>query len=193
MTIAPPGPRFTVETTLDGTQVIIPARRSWFLMAFMSLWLCGWVVGETMAVGFLREAFTSEGGLFASPFLLVWLLGWTFGGGVVISVLLWNLMGREVITFEHGVMTVARRIGPIGLPKRYDLSHVRDARVAPPPRRSSRRQYRGAGWPGFGPMLAGIAFDYGVRTFHFGADLDEAEAKYLLDVLHSRLPRAAER
>lgn len=192
-TIPPPAPRFTVETTLDGTRVLIPARRNWVLVAFLSLWLCGWVAGETMAAGFLRETLSAEGALFASPFLLFWLLGWTVGGAVVISVLLWNLIGKEVVTLEHGVMTIAKRIGPLGLPKRYDLSHVRDARVAPPPVRSSRRHYRGSGWPGFGVALAGIAFDYGARTFHFGADLDEAEAKYLLDILHPRLPRASQR
>ena len=116
-------------------------------MLLLRVGFVGGGVGVLWGVGFLREAFTSEGGPFASPFLLVWLLGWTFGGGVVISVLLWNLIGREVITFEHGVMTVARRIGPLGLPKRYDLSHVRDARVveAPVPGRRLARLRADAG------------------------------------------------
>ena len=193
MTIAPPGPRFRVETTLDGTRVVVPARRSLFLVGFLSLWLCGWAVGEVTAAGFLMSAFGSEGALIASPFLLFWLCGWTIGGAVVIGLLLWNLIGKEVVTLEHGVLTIAKQLGPVGLPKRYDLSHARDARVAPLPVRSGRRHYRGTGWPGFGAVLSGIAFDYGARTFHFGADLDEAEAKYLLDLLHPRLPRASER
>ena len=193
MVVAPPGPRFRVETTLDGTRVVIPARRNLFVVAFLGVWLCGWAVGEVTAAGFLMSAFGSEGALIASPFLLFWLCGWTIGGAVVIGLLLWNLIGKEVVTLEHGVLTIAKQLGPVGLPKRYDLSHVRDARVAPPPVRSGRRQYRGTGWPGFGAVLSGIAFDYGARTFHFGADLDEAEAKYLLDLLHPRLPRASER
>ena len=185
MTIAPPAPRFTVETTLDGMRVVIPAKRNLFVVAFMVVWLCGWAVGEVTVTGFLRELFSSEGGLVAAPFLLFWLCAWTLGGAAVIGFMLWKLVGREVITFEHGVMTVAKRIGPFSLPKRYDLAHVRDARVSPPP--VTRRRGRNAFTGGM------IAFDYGARTFRFGADLDEAEAKYLLDVLHPRLPRAAER
>ena len=188
-TVAPPGPRFSVETTFDGTRVVIPAKRNLFVVAFMAVWLCGWAFGEVTVVGFLGELFASEGGLVAAPFLLFWLCGWTLGGAAVITFLLWNLIGREVITFEHGTMIVAKRIGPLGLPRRYDLAHVRDARVSPPSVTSRRGRRRGQN-----PFTGGkIAFDYGARTFRFGTDLDEAEAKYLLDILHPRLPRASER
>lgn len=187
MTITPPGPRFAVETTLDGTRVVIPARRNWFLVLFLGFWLCGWLLGEVTAATMLLSVFTSGSGEIPSVFLLVWLGGWTVGGGFALFMWLWNLMGKEVIALERGELTVTRRVGPIGFPKRYDLAHVRNARVGPAPIRRSRRRYPGSSASGFN---AAIAFDYGARTFHFGTDLDEAEAHYLLDLLHPRLPRA---
>ena len=190
MTVVPPGPRFKVETTLDGTRVVIPARRNWFLVLFIGFWLCGWLFGEVTVAATLLAGLTSGSGEFPSLFLVAWLGAWTVGGGFAFFMWLWNVMGREVITLERGELVTSRQVGPIGLPKRYDLSHVRNARVAAAPTRSARSPYRGFGWPGFGGEHVAIAFDYGARTFHFGADLDEAEADYLLDLLDPWLPRA---
>jgi len=115
------------------------------------------------------------------------------GAGVAVTQTSWfkNWLRQKAVSqaaqYLNGELTITRRVGPIGFPKRYDLSHVRNARVGPPPARTSR--YRRSTWPGSGAHSA-IAFDYGARTFHFGTDLDEAEAHYLLDLLHPRLPRA---
>lgn len=100
MVVAPPGPRFNVETTLDGTRVTVPARRNWFLILFLA----------------------------------------------------------------------------------------RGTRVSAPPAQTDLRRRRA--WPSAGGTIT-ITFDYGARTFHFDTGLDEAEAHYLLDLLHPHLPRAA--
>ena len=66
---------------------------------------------------------------------------------------------------------------------------MRNARVAQHPP-AHHAPYSGSSASGINPSHAAIAFDYGARTFHFGTDLDEAEAHYLLDSSTPRLPRA---
>ena len=56
----------------------------WFLVAFMILWLCGWVVGVIFAGSELLS--NSSNG--ADSFLVVWLAGWTIGGALAIAMLI---------------------------------------------------------------------------------------------------------
>jgi tetrahydromethanopterin S-methyltransferase subunit E len=76
-----------------------------------------------------------------------------------------------------------RDIGGFGFDKEYDLVQMRDLRVAHlgvnPFDISSSLQLWGVG----GGV---IAFDYGARTYRFGAGLDEAEAKQIVTAIKQR-------
>jgi hypothetical protein len=44
------GPRYTLEHTADGIRAIVPSRKNWFVIVFLSIWLCGWFAGESSAL-----------------------------------------------------------------------------------------------------------------------------------------------
>jgi hypothetical protein len=183
MVVVQPGKtRSSVVDTPEGLVLSIPARRHPFALLFLPLWLVGWAFGWRMAFGQLTS---SRGEGPPDLFLLVWLIGWTAGGVFAIWALAWSLAGREVVTLRPHELILARRILGLGRARRYDLSHVADLRASPESYspsdfRSSMRFWGVGGGP--------IAFDYGASTVRFGAGLDEAEARQLVQRLIGRQP-----
>jgi hypothetical protein len=168
--------RATVSPTFSPLAITIPARRHWFLMLFLPLWLCGWFMGETSAI---HELVKGDGG--AGMFLVVWLTMWTVGGAIALLTLAWTIAGKEVLAVGSGLLTHRRQIGPIGITRAYDAHQVRDLRVTPVPEpRWGRSQNP------FSITDGPIAFDYGAKTIRVGAGVDEAEAKSLVETLRER-------
>src|SRR4051794_10570226 len=55
---------------IDGFRITIAARRNWSMIAFLGIWLCGWAVGELMALCWIVF------GIVAVPVLLIaWACG----------------------------------------------------------------------------------------------------------------------
>ncbi len=178
--IRPADSRLTITDTVQGLRIVMPCRRSWFVIFFLACWILGWAVGEVMVSRqFLNGDAPSEGELF----MLAWLGVWTVGGVVAIYAWLWQLMGKEIVTVHGQTFTVRRDIGGFGFDKEYELVQMRDLRVGPvginPLDFSSSLQLWGVG----GGI---IAFDYGARTHRFGAGLDEAETKQVVTAIIQR-------
>lgn len=163
--------RITITDTSQGLRIVMPCRRSWFVILFLVFWLCGWAVAEVMVANqFLNGDAPPEGEFF----MMTWFGVWTVGGVFAIYAWLWQVMGKEMVTV-HGQTFITRRdIGGFGFDKEYDLLQMRDLRVGQvgfnPLEFSSSLQLWGVG----GGV---IAFEYGEKTYRFGAGLDEAEAK----------------
>ncbi len=175
--IEPAKARAIVVEGSDGFELLIPNKRNWFAILFLSAWLCGWLMGEiTVPSAF----FSGTGDMGGKAFIAVWLVMWTLGGGFAIFALLWMISGRERIYLGRGRLSIRREILGRGLLGEYDTSHLRNLRVSPSPYnpfdfRSSFRMW------GIGGGT--IAFDYGASTIRFGAGLDEGEAKSVTDRL----------
>lgn len=178
--IQPSDSRITIADTAVGLRIVIPGRRSWFVICFLAFWLCGWAVAEVMVANqFMKGDSPPEGELF----MLAWFGVWTVGGVVAIYAWLWQLIGKEIVTVHGQTFTTRRDIGGLGFDKEYSLVQMRDLRMrfvaASPLEISSSFQLWGIG----GGV---IAFDYGTRTIRFGAGLDEAETKQILMELNKR-------
>lgn len=176
----PSDSRITIADTAGGLRIVMPCRRSWFVICFLAFWLCGWAVAEVMVANqFMNGDSPPDGELF----MFAWFGVWTVGGVVAIYAWLWQLMGKEIVTLHGQVFTVRRDIGEFGFSKEYDLVQMRDLRVGPvgmnPLDFSSTLQLWGVG----GGV---IAFDYGARTYRFGAGLDEAETKQVVTAITQR-------
>jgi hypothetical protein len=166
-----------------GIRVVIPARRRWFAILFLSVWLVGWAFGE---VAVTRQLLFGSG---APPvFLLVWLSFWTVGGAFAFATLAWSLAGREVVSVERGLFAIRREVLGVGRTWEYDAGKVHNLRVSPagfdPLGLSGSFRFWGLSG---GPM----AFDYGARTSRFGAGVDEAEAASIVSEIREWLPRTA--
>ncbi|OYW74272.1 MAG: hypothetical protein B7Z37_18350 [Verrucomicrobia bacterium 12-59-8] len=179
-----PGPRHTVSEQADGLVFRIPAKRNAFVVGFLTLWLCGWFVGEfTVPFALLHAVHKNPAN---AAFLLVWLCAWTVGGAFVIYIWLWQLKGSEVITVSPTALSIKREVLGFGRTKHYDVAEIHQLRVAP--FTFNPFEFR-SGMAMWGLAGGALAFDYGFKTFRFGAGLDEAEARIILQTITSRVPR----
>jgi len=184
---------------LDGLLITIPAVTSWPFAIFLGVWLCGWAVGEALALGTLSLHFLglSIGPQFTNNtpivFLLLWTLGWTVGGLFVLDALVWQFRGREVNRIDDQSI-VTSRVGSL-FPRRtrtFDLSDVTNLRFAPlayvafPRSFSDYREGLGAQMQMIGTGGGSVAFDHGGKTHRFGIQLSESEARRLIKTIEDR-------
>lgn len=172
--------RITIADTAEGLRIVMPCRRSWFVICFLTFWLCGWAVAEVMVA---NQLMMGDGPPDGELFMLAWLGVWTVGGVVAIYAWLWQLMGKEILTARGQTFNIRRDIGGFGFDREYNLVQMRDLRIgsagASPLEFSSSLQLWGVGG-------GAIAFDHGERMYRFGAGLDEAEAKQVLTAIKQR-------
>lgn len=186
MFVKPPGPRHTATEDVDGLTISIPVKRNVFLFAFLSFWLCGWVIGEIMApIGLFNEVKKDPA---AAAFLIVWLCGWTLGGAFAICIWLWLLRGREIVTLSPEALAVRHDVFGLGRTMQFDAAEIRELRLATATFNPFDLRAGLAIWGIGGGMLA---FDYGYKTYRFGAGVDEAEARVILQRVRQRLPASA--
>ena len=172
--------RITITDTSRGLRIVMPCRRSWLVICFLGFWICGWAVAEVMIP---MQLFQGNAPPEGESFMLVWFGVWTVGGLLAIYAWLWQLMGKEMVIVHGQTFRTRRDIGGFGFDKEYDLLQMRDLRVGQvgfnPLEFSSSLQLWGVG----GGV---IAFEYGAKTYRFGAGLDEAEAKQAVTAIKQR-------
>lgn len=121
----------------------------YFAVAFLLVWLAGWVVGEVFAIGFLAmilrsvigaaagmklpmpgaEWVTGGAAAFAIVFLLFWLTLWTFGGIAAITEVLRNLGGEDRILIRPTGIELLWRAGPFHRTYTYERADIRRIRL----------------------------------------------------------------
>ncbi len=176
-----PQRRSTINDSPSGCEIVIPAKRNFFIIAFLGFWTIGWACGEVFAIRQLF--FMPKGQNFPEIFLLAWLGAWTVGGAFAIYTWLWTVSGKERIRLRPAALSMKRDVLGFGRTREFDLNHVANIRV-------STQNYNpfdfssGMRFWGLGGGL--IAFDYGAKTFRFGASIDEAEAKEIVNELAKR-------
>jgi hypothetical protein len=177
MRVDVPARRSSVEQLADGLQYRIPAKRNAGTVIFLPIWLVAWAFGEVMATRGLIQG-TGPSRLF----LGAWLAIWTFGGFSALYTWLAQMMGKELVTLTPSTLDIKHDVTGFERTREYDLAQVRNLRVSPAPdqTRLFRRTQRG-------PFDSGvIAFDYGAKTYRFGAGIDESEAAMIVGELKSR-------
>lgn len=121
----------------------------YFGAVFLLVWLAGWALGETLALGFLvmliRSVVGSAIGMswpipggdwiaggaagFVFLFLLVWLTLWTFGGYAAIRELLRTVAGEDHIAVQPAGVELQRRAGPFRRSRTFERSRIRGVRL----------------------------------------------------------------
>jgi hypothetical protein len=186
--------RYTVENEGSILRLIVPSRKHWFTILFLGIWSVLWLlitltVLGSMVAGIIASARGSSGSGLAflglGLFFTVWLLLWIGGGLYAVYLLFWQLIGHEDIEIGPGTLSIVRRVMGFEKPKLYDVTHIKELRIAPYLPQSS--------WPGgynrqmWSRNTGALAFDYGAKTIRFG-DMDEAEAKMALVDILQRYP-----
>jgi hypothetical protein len=167
----PPRPaRYRVDDLGDRLVIHLRAHRSWAVIAFLTVWLAGWTFGGVSALFGLTEADWS-----GRVFLAVWLCGWVFGEGFAAAAIVWQLLGREVVTVSRDELEVRRTVGKFSRTKRYEAPLVRDVVAVPADADGvPRKQFR---------VL--VSFDDDSATI--GEALGRQDAEQLASLVRARL------
>ncbi|MBM4126771.1 MAG: hypothetical protein FJ247_05390 [Nitrospira sp.] len=179
-------PRITITDTPDELRIVMPNRRSWFVIGMLAFWVCAWGVGEVVGSTTLYKSEVPPG---EERLMLAWLVVWTVSGLAALVALQWQIMGKEIVTMQGHTLQTQREGGGIGFRKEYDVQQIANLRVEPPKFSPFDVSASFQLW-GIGGGV--IAFESGGNTRRFGAGLDDAEAKQVVDALKRRC-RVAER
>lgn len=183
--IEPGKGRAVIEDDGSGLRITISAEVQLRNIAFMSLWLTIWVIGEATITGKLLGGQPvddfSGGGPLAPYFFLLF---WTFAGAWMISALLWQVIGREIIELRPNLLRQRKQIMLISFCRDFAVSHIANLRLAPPQQKST---HDGLVLSHLSFETGAILFDYGRATRHLGQALDETQAKHVIEVMSRRL------
>ena len=193
----PPGTRATITDSPEGLEIVVPAPRVWLVVAFLGLWLVGWVTGEAFA---LRQLL-GPGPPAARLFLAAWLAGWTFGGAAALGIGVWMLVGHERVRLRPDALVIQREAFGLGPTKAYALERIRDLRALDLPPLPELRlapgdhapdvttaETAGAALRVVGIGGPGISFRYDGKPVRFGLALDPLEAHQVVAQLKGRHP-----
>jgi len=179
MAVIEPGKGRAIVEPVDGRlRITIPGRGAPLITVILGVWLAGWALSEFAIIqailfGSANEFVSAGALLIIVPFLLFW----TFGGASVACLILWNLVGREIIELDAKTLKRHMRIPLIGRSREFAVTDIADLRFQPAAPSFMPSQ------PTIRPLSfsnGSIAFDYGLDTHHLGAGLDRADAKYIV-------------
>jgi hypothetical protein len=166
-----------IDKSFNGLSIIIPSKKNWFVLLFMTTWMVGWFFGFITASGTLFSGEAGNSG--DDSFIYLWLLFWTVAGLVVATILLWGYFGQEKFIIDQGEVFFEKTVFGIGQKKRLQLSEIKNF----------RNEFVSNSWFGtnrlafWGFGQGKIKFDYGYRTYSFGLGVDDAEAIYIVGLL----------
>jgi hypothetical protein len=160
--------RVTVHDRINELEIIIPAKKHYFIAAFLCLWLCGWAAGEASALGTLMNGAFNN--LFTGIFMLVWITGWTFGGGAAFFFLCAMLFGRETIIVNAASIAITEEILVWRRARSYRISETHHFRLLSRQAEPEKTQ-------------KACAFTSGNEEVEFGSDLSPSEAHFLYETM----------
>ena len=182
--------------TLNGHEITVKSGNIGFVSVFLFLWLFGWSYGGFEAwkvfIGLIMDAGKNPGNAAGIMFFAVWLFGWIAGEILVIYILLWGLLGREIITVSQGVMKIRNDIAGLGWTRVFNVNLIEDMRVnvvvgkkpfdVKADFRSGKKKFGGIGL---------INFSYEGRTNRFCLSADNKDGEKVLEELKKALPKKA--
>ncbi|MCW2310273.1 hypothetical protein [Rhodobium gokarnense] len=190
-TVDPRRGRARINESSGALEITIPARkRVLYIVSYAPMVLISMVLGGVLisyAVASVTNLPDTLGPLLA---VFVFALAWLLISSLPVFTLLWMFWGREVVVFNGDGMTHRRCLFGLGTDRRYDLVHMRRLRVV----REIAPGWgmRSGPFTSTGQMIGisggSLAFDYGMKTPHFGAALDDAEAAHIREEICKRAP-----
>ncbi|MCU0437256.1 MAG: hypothetical protein MUC49_05030 [Raineya sp.] len=175
--------RVKLNENIYGLEIIIPTKKNWFFIIFNGAWLVGWVVGEMIGITFLTlTIFIRELSFILS--ILFWLCLWTLIGFFTLKLLLWNAIGKEIITFRKESFMIRKKGLLFSKPKNYDTHEVKNIKIQE--EESTSNKFLLSRNLAFYHTNGTIRFNYGSQNVKFGDGIDESEAHFILEKLKAK-------
>ena len=167
---------------LDRAPLIIHKRRLYARLSALLVLLpfAGFVVGATVQVSLLMSVVSSASDPGEITVLALWALAPLLGGGL----LLWSLLGREIVSVDRGELVLRREILGIGRSRRLAAEKIDDVSVRPWDLPEERESYWGVGVGRVRVLADGKRFSVGIA-------LSNSEAQLLAERLRRWKARTA--
>lgn len=163
-----------LNETKDKLEIISPSRKNIRSILFMIFGVCASVAGEISGITLLIRSFNnSELPLYA---ILLWLIFWTLGSIALSKMLLWSVVGKEIITFSKSRITLVKNYGLFSSRKDFKLNKVKYLRLNDKWKHWSQRDESDAEYL----EKETILFDYGEQTIACGSELSKSEAEMII-------------
>lgn len=180
--VEPRGARHRIEIVDGVEQVRLPTRRSWFLLAFLPLWLTGWTAGGVFAIW---QVITTH-----ELFLILWLCGWAAGWVFAVSTLAAQIWGAETIRASLVELEVTKSAGPFRRQWHYRADLIRNLGSTDPSGDPwGMREMQTPVWTR--NRSGAVKFDYGAETIFIAVGVDQPEGRAIARWLALRLPTGA--
>ena len=198
----PPANRWITQETRTGVQVVLPSKKRLLTLLWFLFWLLAWgyatghvvYLWAVMTYGSALDLLDIPpldvagvnyallmGMICIFPFLVV-LLGM---GGIVIYSFLWQIAGKEAIEVNDKNLIITRQIFNWKTTKEYPLKNAMDLQL------NSKKPNSIGTIRGIQKLLGKdgiITLDYEGKTFRFGLEIDETEAKQIIAEIQKHLP-----
>ncbi|MDX1921249.1 MAG: hypothetical protein SFU25_11020 [Candidatus Caenarcaniphilales bacterium] len=184
-------PRYKKTESKDELVITIPSNKDGI---FLLIWFSFWIFGGIMVIlEFFKSIFIEHKTFFSfeNIFILVWLCFWIAGLTIAIYALAWTFSGNEEIKISSSKLKIGRKTFIWSSSKEFYLAQVKSFRAFTPNFLSFWFR-RGTYLYGDGGAKESFAFDYGAKTIKFGLDLDEAEAKMIVQDIQNKFPELCE-
>jgi hypothetical protein len=172
--------RISSSTTPDGYRMTIAVKKFWPFVIFWGLWLVIWLV-SIVAVGVAM--FDSSQDRPPIPVAILALFGMAILGGAISCVWLWMAFGKEVVTVSNGSLVLSKDVlgfSGFARTRRFDVAQMQNLR-------SSGLFGSFRNWSGmlkfYGINGGVVAFESGGKTYRFGIQLEEDEARQVVQDL----------
>ena len=188
----PEAGRAVVSDDDYGLKVVIPSIKNYIILILLCMWWLGWLFGAIAATGFLLTTIfgviidSDSLPIWVPLFISFWLIAWLLGGLSVLWIILWLAVGKEVMILDSISLIIEKRVFRICRRKHYLLSDINNFRINPVNTGGMPQLIRIKALEQFGSKNATLAFDYGMKTMKFATAIDEAEARYILELFKQR-------
>jgi len=164
-----------------GVELHIAAKKVWSNIFFLPVWLTFWTFCGLMAMKWVLHPGPSTPRLFIS----LWLIGWVLGETWAIYQWLWTAFGKEIVKVREGTLTIKRDILGRGKTRSFLVDRVTNLRASGFfPSNSYWENYLAQLRLGGGT----VGFDSQGKTYRFGIQLMESDARTVVEELKPYLP-----
>jgi hypothetical protein len=172
--------RISSSTTSDGYRMTIAVKKHWPFVIFWGLWVVIWFLGIVTFGVAMSESSQDRPPI---PLAMLMLFGMAVVGGGVLCLWLWQTFGKEVVTVANGSVSLGKNVlgfSGFARTRRFDIAQVQNLRA-------SGLFGSFQNWSGmlkfYGINGGVVAFESGGKTYRFGIQLEEDEARQVVQDL----------
>ena len=163
-------------------KITFPVQKNYFVIFGLSLWLLLWIFAEFIIFTKEIPKFTEQG-----PVMWMWLIVATVSGIYAAEELLLQINGKEIVQIDYESIEIKWDSFGFGRIRKYSVTKVDNLHISSPYTRIKKIKWQQEQI--FRNDVGFIGFDSDWKTVYFGHDINEIEAKEIIEKIIARFPK----